>query len=114
MNFKRILFVYIISTVIVNVFAESKMEYDKYLNTQVFIESENGFVSTKELAEKIAEIYLIDLYGERIQKRFPLNATLKDDIWYVRGTVPEGYEGGIPIIKISKKTGAVLGFINFK
>ncbi|MBC6719222.1 NTF2 fold immunity protein [Treponema sp. Marseille-Q4130] len=73
-----------------------------------------GTIVSDELAIKLTEIYLIDLYGERIKKRFPLEATLKDEIWYVSGTLPAGYEGGIPIIKISKKTGAVLGFINSK
>lgn len=112
---KKILFVFIIFIVnVLYVNAENKMEYDKYLESQMFVETENGFVSTKELAIKLAEIYLIDLYGERIKKRFPLEATLKDEIWYVSGTLPAGYEGGIPIIKISKKTGAILGFINSK
>ncbi len=71
MNLKRIIFVYIFCTAIFCANAEGKMEYDKYINQQVFIETENGFVSTKELAIKLAEIYLIDLYGERIAKRFP-------------------------------------------
>ena len=39
-----------------------------------------GTIVSDELAIKLAEIYLIDLYGERIKKRFPLKATLKDEI----------------------------------
>jgi hypothetical protein len=39
-----------------------------------------GTIVSDELAIKLAEIYLIDLYGERIKKRFPLEATLKDEI----------------------------------
>ena len=112
---KKILFVFVIFIVnVLYVNAENKMEYDKYLESQMFVETENGFVSTKELAIKLAEIYLIDLHGERIKKRFPLEATLKDEIWYVNGTLPAEHKCGRPIIKISKKTGAILGFINSK
>ena len=59
---KKILFVFIIFIVnVLYVNAENKMEYDKYLESQMFIETENGFVSTKALAIKLAEIYLIDI-----------------------------------------------------
>jgi hypothetical protein len=90
------------------------MEYDAYLKTEILVERANGFVATKEMAIKLAEIYLIDIYGERVKTKFPLKAILKDEIWYVIGSLPTGYDGGVPVIKISKLSGAVLGYIHFK
>lgn len=115
MKVKKIAFIVMIFTSMsFNIFPKSGMVYDEYLKTDLYTEEENGFVSTKQMAEKLAEIYLINIYGDSIKKKFPLKAILIDEIWYISGTLPEEYEGGVPIIKISKKTGAVLGFINFK
>src|SRR5574344_804701 len=115
MSVKKIFIIFILFSLILLYAKETKkMEYDNYLETQMIVETENGFVATKEIAIQLAEIYLINIYGEHIKERFPLEAILKDEIWYITGTLPEGYEGGVPIIKISKKTGAVLGFIQSK
>src|SRR5574344_1828665 len=106
MFYKKIFFVLFAFTLsVLYADEDNRMEYDKYLETQMIVETKNGFVATKELAIQLAEVYLINIYGEHIKKRFPLEAILKDEIWYITGTLPEGYEGGVPIIKISKKTG---------
>ena len=53
---------------------------------------------------KIAESKWLEVYGESINDRRPFIATLKDTIWKVRGTLPQGYDGGVPEATINAKT----------
>jgi len=113
---KKILFLFIIplSLLYTKEIIKFKREYDVRLKVEMIVEREDGFVQNEEFAIKLAELYLINFYGESIKRKLPLKAKLEDDIWYISGTLPEGYEGGVPVIKISKKSGAILGYINQK
>ena len=86
-----------------------------------YIESiENGFVSDKETAEKIADIILTNIYGDKILlNNKPYKIKLIDDVWYIEGALKVSDfallpVGGIPYIKIRKSDGAILGVSHTK
>lgn len=56
-----------------------------------------------------AENEWLKQYGKNIYRRKPFTAELKNDsIWIVKGTLPEGYDGGVPYAEINSKTCEVL------
>ncbi len=77
-----------------------------------------GYVPDKATAIKIAEAVLIPVYGEKqIQSEQPFSATLKGDVWIVRGTLrcPDGKggmttecDGGVAMVRISKSDARIL------
>ena len=68
-----------------------------------------GFVPDRETAIQVGRAILISVYGKaRVDECEPLEATLKDGVWTVEGTLPEGYRGGVAKIKISQDDGRVL------
>ena len=70
---------------------------------------ENGYVPDEETAVKIAVAVWIPIYGkEQIESEKPYNAELKENIWHVSGSLPEGWLGGVAIAEIDKKTGKIL------
>jgi len=70
---------------------------------------DEGYVPNAETAIRIAETVWLPIYGERINEKKPFNATLKDGIWTVEGTLPAKYtKGGVPVAEISKETGEIL------
>ncbi len=76
------------------------------------IEVKDGFVPTKEVAIEIALAVWKPIYGEKeIRRQKPYKAELKDGIWHVRGTLPEGWKGGTAMARINKQTGCIL-FVN--
>jgi hypothetical protein len=69
----------------------------------------NGFVPDEKTAIRIAEAVLTPIYGEKqIKSEEPFSANLHDGIWTVEGSIAEGVEGGVAIIKISKANGAIV------
>ncbi|WP_410498234.1 YbbC/YhhH family protein [Chitinibacter sp. S2-10] len=69
---------------------------------------ENGFVPDKRTAINVAEAILSTIYGVSIIKsERPFNASLKNGVWTVVGTLPEDAKGGVAEIEISKSTGEV-------
>jgi hypothetical protein len=76
---------------------------------------QNGFVPDKETAIAIAEAVWTPLYGKKqILKERPFQAVLTNGVWIVRGSLPEGYNGGVAIAEISKATGCILRVIHEK
>jgi len=68
-----------------------------------------GLVPDAVTAIRMAEIILMPIYGEeKIKSERPFKATLKDEIWTVEGTLPEGLLGGVAVIEISKEDGHIL------
>lgn len=71
-------------------------------------------VPDENTAKKIAEAIWLPIYGERILKQRPYKAIESNDIWIVRGIIPELYRddpnvrGGTAYIQISKKDAKVL------
>jgi len=68
-----------------------------------------GVVPNEVTAVKIAEAVFLPIYGEDEVARYrPYEATLKDGIWTVFGTLKRNVRGGTPTVKIQKSDGKVL------
>jgi len=69
----------------------------------------NGFVPDEKTAIAIAVAVWSPIYGEeKIQNEKPFKATLKNDVWRVEGTLPNGYIGGVAVAEISKDDARIL------
>ena len=89
-----------------------------FLSSNEFVKCENenqkgyvpaeGFVPNEETAIKIAEAILIPIYGERVLEKRPFIAKLEGGVWSIKGTLPEGYLGGVPYVKIQKSDCKIL------
>jgi hypothetical protein len=74
-----------------------------------------GYVPNAETAIKIAVAVWEPIYGKKnIEEEKPYIASLKDGIWTVTGTLPEGSKGGTAIAEISKGSGCILRVIHEK
>jgi hypothetical protein len=70
---------------------------------------EEGYVSNEETAIKIAVAIWIPIYGEEeIESQKPYNAVLINGVWYVTGSLPEGWLGGVAEAEITKDDGRIL------
>jgi hypothetical protein len=68
-----------------------------------------GFVPDQETAVRIAEAVLTPIYGNKqVQAEKPFQAILKREVWVVTGRLPEGADGGVAEVRISKVTGEIL------
>lgn len=73
------------------------------------VQREQGFVPDESTAVHIAEAVLIPIYGqESIKKERPFKATLTNETWIVKGTLPKGSKGGVAVVELSKKDACVL------
>lgn len=73
-----------------------------------------GFVPDKNTAIKIAEAVWFPIYGESIYTKKPYKIKLIKGVWIIEGSLPEGYQGGVPYIEIQKKDGKILKVIHGK
>ncbi|MBD80183.1 MAG: hypothetical protein CL840_14815 [Crocinitomicaceae bacterium] len=91
-----------------------------YSNKRFYIEQDGiptiGLVSNDSIAEKIAEIITIPLYGKDITSKMIFDAELiNDSIWVVTGKRKNPlYAGGIIEFKINKKNCEILKVSHFK
>ena len=61
------------------------------------------------MATTIAVAVWEPIYGkDQIAKQKPFVATLDNDVWTVRGTLPEGMLGGVAEAEISKTDGRII------
>ena len=68
-----------------------------------------GPVPTQAAAISIAVKLWSPIYGaDRIAKEKPYQATLKDGVWTVVGSIPRGAVGGAAVLKIRRSDGKVL------
>lgn len=68
-----------------------------------------GYVPDEATAIAIAVAVWMPIYGkDRIEEKKPYKAALKNGIWHVRGTIPQGWKGGVPEAEISKYNGLIL------
>ena len=68
-----------------------------------------GFVPDEQTAIAIAVAVWTPIYGEKIiQKEKPFKAELRDSVWHVYGTLPEGYRGGTVEAEMSKVDARIL------
>ena len=75
----------------------------------------SGYVPDEQTAIAIAVAIWIPIYGkEQIENEKPFRATLKDGVWTVTGTLPEGYDGGTALAEIAQDDGRILRVIHFQ
>ena len=68
-----------------------------------------GLVPTSETAIRIAVAIWEPIYGaSNIERQKPYQTTLKDGIWYVRGSLPPNVAGGVALAEISQQDARVL------
>ena len=54
-------------------------------------------------------------FGKDLKKTlFLISASEHEGFWYVNGSLPKGWVGGVAHIKIRKKDGAVMGYLHTK
>jgi hypothetical protein len=69
----------------------------------------SGYIPDEETAIKIALAVWTPIYGkEQLDKEKPYKATLKDGIWYVSGSLPKGWRGGVAEAEIAKDNGKII------
>lgn len=69
--------------------------------------SYNNLVPDAETAIKVAEAIWHPIYGDKIKRKKPFTAVLKEEIWEVKGTL-HTQKGGVPYIKIQKSDCQIL------
>jgi hypothetical protein len=69
-----------------------------------------GIVPDEPTAVKIAEAMFPPVFGaDEVAKWEPYHARLdKDGVWTVYGTLPSGWKGGTPMLRMRKYDGQVL------
>ncbi len=68
-----------------------------------------GYVPDEETAIKIAIAVWEPIYGkENIESEKPYKAILKDSVWYVTGSLPKGWVGGVAEAEINKVDGCII------
>lgn len=74
-----------------------------------------GYVPDRTTAIQIAQVLFVRVYGEKVLKKKPFIATLKNgEIWVVEGSVDEGVDGGVPHIEIQKSDGKIVKLYHYK
>ena len=73
-----------------------------------------GYVPDAESAIKIAVTVWEPLYGKEIASERPFHATLRGDVWYVRGSLPRGLAGGVAEADIGRSDAKVLRIMHGK
>ncbi|MCB2408039.1 NTF2 fold immunity protein [Hymenobacter lucidus] len=69
----------------------------------------------KATAITVAESMLFKVYGkDNISRQRPYEAYLIDGFWYISGTLPEGWEGGVFEIILDAKTSQALALTHGK
>ena len=78
-------------------------------------ETKFGYVPDEKTAIDIALKVWIPIYGkETIEGEKPYQAILKNGVWTVSGSLPEGMDGGVAMAQISQKDGKILKIIHGK
>ncbi len=74
-----------------------------------------GYVPDAGTAILIAEAILVPIYGaDQIRNERPFRATLQGQTWFVQGSLPPGYDGGVAEVEISKDDGRILRVMHGK
>jgi hypothetical protein len=68
-----------------------------------------GFVPDEKTAVRIAEAVLIPVYGEtQIVGQRPFKAQLRNGVWTVKGSLPQGIDGGTALAEIRRSDGKII------
>jgi hypothetical protein len=112
---QKLLFVVVSITLLICFRAVSAMPAGGSPQSRVGVTPKNGFVPNRKTAIAIAEAVLVPVYGEeKIKSEEPFSATLDGDTWWVRGSLPKGFVGGVAEIEISKSKGCILQMVHGK
>lgn len=75
------------------------------------LQPEGGAIPTEEFAKTLAMLYLDSLFWKGATKdELPLQATIENGVWHVRGTLPEGYIGGVKHIEMCRSNGRIVNY----
>lgn len=89
----------------------SSKDYSEYKS----ITPKEGFVPTAEVAVKLANTVLIQLYGiDNIKEQNPFSVNLEDNIWIIEGYLDENKQGGVAYLEIDKQTGQIRKVVHTK
>ncbi len=92
---------------------------DYYIDMKGYIPVE-GLVPTADVAVKIAECVLFEIYGkEKIEKEKPFSVNLRDGVWIIEGNIPDIKNGDITFcgqvyMEIKKSNGEILKLLHTK
>jgi hypothetical protein len=80
---------------------------------------DHGIVTSADVAKRVATIYFRTIFAEAdfpldTVLQPPMNATLRDGIWYVRTTLPEGAIGVYLTAEICQSNGRMLTLNGFQ
>ena len=74
-----------------------------------------GYVPDEQAAIAIAVAVWIPIYGKaEIEGEKPYHATLKDGVWTVTGSLPDGYNGGTAFAEIAQDDGRILRVTHYQ
>jgi hypothetical protein len=92
-----------------------RLTSEDYKETTAYI-PDDGYVPNAEIAYKIAEIVLLQIYGiERINNQKPFSINLFRGVWVIEGNLNcIGCDGGVAYIEIQKSDGKILKVIHTK
>lgn len=90
-------------------------EHDDFTHLDFYTSDNKDLVNDSETAIQIAVAILSGVYGkDKIEKEKPYTAIEHEGFWYVNGSLPKDWVGGVAHIKIRKKDGAVMGYLHTK
>ena len=93
---------------------EENLSSKDYSNTIGYFPKE-GLIPNASIAFGVAEIILIQIYGERVvEKEKPFSINLENDIWIIEGNLDKDMQGGVIYVEIKKQTGEILKVIHTK
>lgn len=69
-----------------------------------------GSINSAQTAKENAEVIWVEIYGESTKEKKPYEVSFDDEnqVWFVQGTLPKNWDGGVPHILIQKADGTVL------
>jgi hypothetical protein len=74
-----------------------------------------GCVTDEQTAITIAISVWTPIYGKaQIENEKPYKAKLSNGVWTVKGSLPEGYDGGTAVAEISQEDGRILKVIHYQ
>ncbi|HWW40254.1 NTF2 fold immunity protein [Pedobacter sp.] len=64
---------------------------------------------------QIAQMLFVRVYGEKVLKKKPFVATLKNgNVWVVEGSIDKGVDGGVPHLEMQKSDGKIVDLFHYK
>ena len=106
-----------IITILLSLWLLSGTSQPNYNDSHKYYDRKNGLVPDKVTAEKIAEIILVNVYGEEVKKQKPFIVTLKDNVWIIQGRwnyKNKNTAGGVAYMEIQKSDCKILKIIHGK